>query len=296
MRNKLTLCCLLISFWLASTACNQRITLTPTNTTMAMVSHRVTQTSQATATIIIPTPTITIPALTRTPLPTLPPEDAQKLALKMWKTNGGCLFPCWLGIIPGKTTGDEVYASFSGYADRIEGDKKNGYDVTLKFPDSPHREIGELTAWIILEDGIVDRIQSPEDLSLSEVLSIYGPPSEVRILAISYSTIDPIGRFTLVLFYKDKGFIAIYDGTNERTRMIHVCPDHIQGPQQVWLIWTPDEKKTFSGVGSLIYLISPYPPPSEADYIPLEQLTGLDVQGFYERYRHAENGSICMEM
>jgi len=249
------------------------------------------------------TPTFTImppPTLTWTPRPTLPPYQAQAMALNLLKNNGGCLLPCWIGISPGKTTWDEAYAFLSIFADQIPGGKddlSNVHTVRFKLSDASYNGGLETGATIYTDKGVVDRITVfPEDISLSDLLATYGLPSEIRIHAIGIYTMSPKGRFTLILFYKDKGILAVYDGINEKSNIIHICPDNIQGPQQIWLLWSPAKEFTFSEAGKQILLFSNPPPPAEKDYNSLGDVSNLTINDFYQRYKDPKNGKICIEM
>jgi hypothetical protein len=234
-----------------------------------------------------------------TPRPTLSPQQAQAFGLKLFKTNGNCLLPCWIGLTPGKTSWNEAYAFLATFADSISSRDNllsKVHTIRFKFPDTSYRGVSETAATIILQDGVIDKIRTPEDISLSELLSAYGSPTEIRILIIGTDTMDPIGRFTLVLFYQNNGIMAVYDGINERSKIVHICPNHIQGLQQRWLLWAPVNNLTFTEAGKEILLISPYPPPAESDYIALENLSDLSIDAFTQRYSDPKNQGICMEM
>jgi hypothetical protein len=262
----------------------------PTITSTPVPSFTLTDTIQPTMTFT-PTmqPTLT-PTPSWTPRPSLPPDQARTFALQVVKTNGGCQLPCWLGITPGKTTWDEVYSFFVTFAKNIYPqvlDSSYTGRVILKFPD-----LSERGAYLHMDkDGVVTQIETPEDIPLPDLLTTYGPPSEIRIRAIGVVTMSPVGRFTLVLFYPDKGILAVYDGENEKANFIHICPNHIQVPQTAWLLWSPLEKMSFAEAGKETIIRDP---PSEADFIPLEKLTGMDIETFYERYKNPANQGICM--
>jgi len=234
--------------------------------------------------ISLPT-AITTP--TWTPLPTLPPDQAQAFALEMMTTNGGCELPCWLGITPGKITWNEAHAFLATFADEINS-KKNMNGVMFKFPDlTKHGAILYNN-----QEGVVIQISSWDDIPLPDLLTTYGVPSEIWIHAIGVYTLSPVGRFTLVIFYQDQGIMAVYDGENERSNLIHICPSNIHELEHNWLFWSPTEKLTFSEAG--MKTLFPYSPEIEEKYISFESLTGLDVKSFYERYKDPANQDICM--
>jgi hypothetical protein len=268
------------------------LTVTPIHTELSKLNPSLvmTETKQISPTLTwTPRPT---PTLTWTPWPTLPKDQAQNYAQKIMKTNGGCQLPCWIGISPGITTWSEAYAFLAPFADSIIN-----YEVYFKFPDNSYRGVSETAAFFeVRGNGLIDKISTTTDISLSNLLTTYGLPSEIRIRAIGIYTVDPVGRFTLVLFYKNKGIMAVYDGKNEKNKIIHICPDHIQGPQSAWLLWDPADQLTFSVAGRETMLISDPPPPSEDDYIPLEKLTGMSINAFYQRYKDPQNSRVCIEI
>jgi hypothetical protein len=224
---------------------------------------------------------------------TLSPDETLSIAESMIKTNGGCAFPCWLGIIPGKTTWREAYktlAPFSADISPEELDSSGVSHVDFQFPDSTRRGAYLLSN----KEGIVSQIESPEDISLPDLLTDYGPPSDIRIHAIGVYTMDPVGRYILVLMYQERGFMAVYDGENEKSIIIHICPNKIKEPQHARLLWPPTEKITFSDTGKKT--LFPYSPEEEEKFIPLETLTGLSVESFYERYKDPANQGVCMEI
>jgi hypothetical protein len=239
------------------------------------------------------------PSQTWTPRPTLPKAQAENFALNLLKTNGGCKLPCWIGITPGKTTWDEAYAFLATFAETEYGygiRSENERYANLNLPKNSFlNRSEELANFTLKPDGRIDQIYTHMDIALSDLLRDYGPPTEVRLLAIGVYTMDKFGRYTLVLFYKEQGFMAVYYGKNERSLIIHICPDHAE-IQQPWLFWDPMDQLTFSQVGERTSLIDKYPPPSEQDYIPIEKLTDLTPETFYQRYKDPKNLGTCMEM
>jgi hypothetical protein len=259
----------------------------PTNTLAATVQPIPTFTPMVTQTAL---PMVTI-LPTWTLKPTLPSKQAQEYALEMVRTNGGCKLPCWLGITPGKTTWGEAYGILAPFAKDIdpqEPEPGNISHVPFSFPDSTERG-----AYLTYNKaGVVFQIETPENIPLPELLTTYGPPSEIRIHAIGVYTMDPVGRFTLVLFYQNQGIMAVYDGENEKSNFIHICPSYIHEPQFAWLLWSPTEKLTFSDAGKMT--LFPHSPEEEEKYISLEKLTGMDVQTFYAQYKDPANQGKCM--
>ena len=265
----------------------------PSPTMDLSTTPTMTETSTRTPTETLVLITTEAPTNTWTPRPTLPPDEAKAMALKMILTNGNCLFPCWMGITPGKTTWDEAYAFLATFADHFYYTGGNSYGVFFKLPkDAPPLYSG---AAISVRNGIVESISTAVNLKLSDLLTSYGMPSEVKIWAIGFDTMDPVGSFTLVLFYPDKGILATYTGQNELGQTIHICPSHITG-RLSWFFWDPDQHLTYSEIGRQLLLFNDPFPPHEKDYVDLPQAAGMSLETFYQQYQHPENNEKCFAM
>ena len=108
---------LLLSLFLVTTGCSNRAVLITLQTTPTIVASTPVSTLTPTKPLLtltrISTPTLT-PLLTNTPTskptPTrFPPEQAELMVLDLLENNGGCLLPCWWGIVPGQTTWEEAH-------------------------------------------------------------------------------------------------------------------------------------------------------------------------------------------
>lgn len=78
-------------------------TISPVSATRA-ADRVLALTASSTAGSSSPTPTATAtprPTLANSPLPTLPPNEAQALVLELLEHNAGCRLPCWWGFSPG---------------------------------------------------------------------------------------------------------------------------------------------------------------------------------------------------
>jgi hypothetical protein len=233
-----------------------------------------------------------------TPRPTLPPGQAQVLALNIIRTNGNCLFPCWLGMVPGETRWNDIYAYFGTFADRIISADDGHYGIFLKFPPGSTR-LNLYGMDIHVTDGIIDRIQTNtailtrEDYTLSYLLSTYGPPTEIRIRAVGLSTLDSRGDYTVALFYGNKGILAVYGGYTNLGKIMRVCPDNTDGAG-TWLFWDTNKEITFEEAATFVNLMSPQSP--NLIYPPLKDAAGITVDDFYQKYKDPANRYDCFEM
>ena len=214
----------------------------------------------------------------------------------MIKTNGGCSFPCWLGIVPGQTRLVEALASLAPFADRIIlGGPYYSYRIYFTLPESLGG-LKDLSAGLYDENGIITVIQTVMPISLANLLRTYGPPSEVFIQAIGWSTLATVGQFTLVLYYHDKGILAVYDGEVARGRLLYISPDLITRPKSTFLLlWDPNKNMSFAEAARRTQLITP-PSLTEEDYLSLENVTNLNAQSFYQRYKDPQNSGLYFQM
>jgi len=86
----------------SSPAISQAVEFNATRTLSETALPRATSTSTGAPTLTN-APVTLLPTLTRTPLPTLDTDDAQMRVLRLLEDNADCQFPCWWGILPGKT-------------------------------------------------------------------------------------------------------------------------------------------------------------------------------------------------
>ena len=212
----------------------------------------------------------------------------------MLLTNGNCQLPCWLGITPGKTHWDEAYSFLITFADHINSSiyyDFHLYGVIFKLPEGSPHDLSYGATLFVQNNTVVTILYAP-NINLSDLLRTYGMPSQVIIRVIGFDTMDPVGRFTLALFYPDKGILAIYTGQNELARTIHICPNKITG-KLTWTLWSPEQKKTLSEVGKDTLFTDP---PTEGDFIDMPQAAGISLETFYQVYQKPENNGKCMTM
>ena len=237
----------------------------------------------------VPTnPTLLVDTIT--PLPTIPVHERQAYVSDLITNNGGCLLPCWWGIQPGKTTWDEARNFLLSFGANIKLLQDNLYGVTYhNLPNTISG--GGVGATIFIDSGLVQTIRTDVFYSLDDVLQVYDQPDEVWIY--TDRGIDPKARFILVLFYGEKGFIAVYRGTAEKEAILKVCPNAIGEDQTVWFLWSPPLQLSFEDVGPNALLFTG---PSDNRFHRLEEVTNINARQFYDRYRNKENFSDCLSV
>lgn len=258
-------------------------------------------------------PTLT-PVATDTPttVPTLLVDQARQHLLDLLANNGSCHLPCLWGITPGQSTSQDAQASWSPLSSI-----QSIYDIEPSFGSerghiSPDYVEGDLMlhtkVHYLSENQIISNIsfkawewqeyvasngspglasifdsqtfgQRTAYYSLADVLSKQGKPASVMI-----STSGPPqiyiggGGFYIVLLYPDKGIWVNYT-----TQMYVVgssvrgCPADAHIEMELYPPGNPDSffallEKTDWGVKKI-------------GYKPLEEVTSMSVQEFYDAFR-----------
>lgn len=204
-----------------------------------------------------PTPTRTAtPTATAThkPLPTLPLPEAIEKMQELLEMNGGCAFPCWWGITPGKTTWNEVLDTLQPIAWRMSSLKNHPVykdKVTREFyfamDDQPTLMNSLMVIFVLKKETMeIEWIVSGQSYDLEKLLLNYGIPEEIWITANGIPVTGPVD-YTVHLFYSDKGIMA---GINNYAGMVHkngedfakVCNTALIDNATGMLFWPPDTR------------------------------------------------------
>jgi hypothetical protein len=233
---------------------------------------------------------------TWTPLPTLPPAEAQALVLELLETNGGCDLPCWWGMTPGKTEWLPSKAFLDSFAIDIYpkvNPKNTGKYYTFEVPKLFDSD-GKYNLSIHAIDGIIDTFNTSGGITLSEMLSGYGIPKDILIFAKSSSSMLPYASYELVLYYPDQGIFAIYEGETQHGRRLQICQSEFitSYPPPYLYLWSPGKNKTFDDIREEIQM----PRGRYAIYYPLEDLSGMSIEEFYTTYVDPMNANVCFEI
>jgi hypothetical protein len=236
--------------------------------------------------------TPSLPALTPTwtPLPTLPPEEAQELISELMETNNECRLPCWWGIIPGETTWAEARQFFDTFAKEIHVSQRRDHGILIVYDVEGSTREGGIGLWLDKENVIIKIETGPITLQdhfrIDRLLHNYGPPSEVYIRATpSFPSRDL--PFTLVLYYSQEQFLLNYQlWARKVDNNLLACPKD-QGPYIT--IWSPSEEWTNERLQSEVLGASP-----SRLLRPLDEVTDLRVEDFYRIFSKQDNDS-CIE-
>jgi hypothetical protein len=159
--------------------------------------------------------TATTTPLSTTITPLNIPPDPNEIFEAWLQGDSGCIFPCWAGIIPGKTNWDDAINILSDVVtlhDTFEKDdcrygecKSASWQYTLN---------GEAYSGIIYEkENLVHSIsigsESTSIYALREVFIKYGRPNQILTSASSY-TPEGSPLLEMILLYEDRGFVIRY--------------------------------------------------------------------------------------
>lgn len=239
-----------------------------------------------------PLPTSTIP-----PLPTLSPTEIDAIIFDLYENNGGCLFPCFWGFIPGQTkweTVEKFVTPFAYHVDFASSESSDGgldvaeVNVVLSQVSSvPESQLYGVKNGIII--ALEAHLLPVADNTIPAILDTYGQPSEIWVLTASAPMDDVLG-FSLTLFYAQHHFMLTYSNWDGE-----IIDGKVRGclsgeEESLHLVtWSPEEKLTFVEAEHGLH----EPRPIIYD-LPLEEATGISVQTFYEKFKNA-NGPICLE-
>lgn len=190
----------------------------------------------------VPTTSPTLQS-TSTPFSTLVPQDQDAYLLNLIGTNGGCRFPCIMGIEPGKTSWESLRKIF----DPISATNKGPYDWNLNIIGNENLI---LNMFFNGSDNIINHINvqysfapygpsirsdpfgpAIQQYSMQKIFANYGMPS--RILLFPQEQLEELGpgpTLEIVLFYDKLGFVVHYGFENVltvlSTSVYYVCPEY----------------------------------------------------------------------
>lgn len=235
---------------------------------------------------------------TWTPLPTLSAPEAEALVRELFRTNRGCLLPCWWGITPGITPWEEARSFLGQFAQISGGVSPIEKSLLVEFAQIPvPADIFPipLQQVYLIREGVVESMEIyPGNAgdTLSHFLSTYGPPEEIWIS--TYSTEYPPGvlPFMVNLFYPEQGILAGYGPERSYFAGKYVRGCQMEAPASKFGLWSPSQEMTYAEAAEYFRFHSVGDP--GILYLPIEEAAGMDVKSFYETYK--EPGSRkCLE-
>ena len=195
-----------------------------------------TPTSTLTKTPIPPTITHTLIAtMTLTPLPTLESKQAEEVVIPLLqKAETDCLAPCFWGIVPEKTTLEEVesvfaHLGFRSTSEPVENNReRHHYYHRYEFDSGIF-----INADIVFHNSIVEgvRVRISEKLVPAErkwlayspetLIRRYGTPSKAEFFVSMREA--PFSLYSMILYFESVNLIVEYSYEKDSSDFI-ICP------------------------------------------------------------------------
>lgn len=255
------------------------------------------------ATVAISATSIPTQTPTWTPSPTLSRRAAYALVQDLLENNGGCQLPCWWGITPGITNWDQARHFLETFVIEIKQNWKGtviidgvpvqqaDYYITYEIERDVKSRIYVLVENGIVEETVIGGRGSQRSFRLHQLLTNYGPPSDVFIRAHRYTNDGSPPPFDFVLYYARNHFWAHFRLTGRLVGdKLEGCPQSID--PRIW-VGAPDQEWTL--VALFDYVFGP-PIPGFPAYptLTLKKATGMDLETFTNIFKDPDNQS-CLE-
>jgi len=299
--------------------------LSPTKTTLPTITPSTTNTIIPLPTLAPDLTSTTIPLPTATIVPTLITEEARKRLLELLMTNGDCRLPCIWGITPGKSSyleGQSILMPLKGIADTTGtgfgvSSTDNISHLYIEVDSiSPlyiegNMRLNTLLAYVYGTDGIVSSISFgalEEEVtydakgnwttkrpiydsttfgkrvayySLAHFLTEQGIPASIMI-QFSGMQFSPVvaGGLDIALLYPSQGIWVNYEMTMQNRGNTKMgCPNgNAQVDMELFPLGTPSS--FYAQLDQTNWGIT------KGGYKPLEEVTTMSVEKFYEIFRN----------
>ncbi len=248
-----------------------------------------------------PNPTSTntfIPTATWTPLPTILPDEFSDTLLNLLNSNAGCELPCWLGIIPGKTTMPEAVHHFTQFPIEIGNirnretiyDGKNYLVSSFGFRvDISGKVVGSVDITStdeILNTILIQFVEYSGNYQINQLLESFGKPNGVYISAQASSPIAELAPTILILDYRVKGILAWYEFPTIRiAENLRFC---LNSKKTSLALWNPSFDVYRLPIDDYLIDITGFPSK------PLADATTFTLNSFYEIFVNSSSGK-CIE-
>jgi hypothetical protein len=239
-----------------------------------------------------------LPSATSSPYSTLIPSKAEALIEKIVTSDEICSFPCWAGIVPGKTRWSDIHSFLGSFAKvrKHSPSQPRGYTVFVPAPNTPpDNEVWFATIYLD-DNNVVKYVEgNRKRISIDQLLNRYGQPDEINLFILGVLPSDPVEEFRLVISYKEQGFLMIYEGETTNQRLLDICPLGITEDPGFW-IWNPEDANAF------VTITEDKSYSSFWDYWPQYQDITIATKGevtvdsFYETYSNSANTDLCFRV
>ncbi|MBX3047704.1 MAG: hypothetical protein KIT46_08270 [Anaerolineales bacterium] len=150
--------------------------------------------------------------------PTLSPDRAAEVVRRYLTDTSICKLPCWLGVLPNRTTVEEMHEFLgrlggeSEYANPSEVVSHN-YVIKDGF-SSFYSESGVIVAYRveILLNALSELLDDFLKLSAANLIEVYGHPDDITIFRPRLIEPTNLEFYSILTFYHTEGFLVIEEG------------------------------------------------------------------------------------
>jgi len=231
------------------------------------------------------------------PGPTLTAEESQNEIAKLMQGNPDCLFPCWWGIVPGKTsrfytTAALTYLNLKWVVFELPEGMEFGSPF-VKDGDFIRATVGYTVIDDIVEDihirgdGSSDQVFAKrwEYYSLTEMLKTYGLPTRFWAILVEGGEVGSSrNSYHLLVFYDEAKALIRYTGSTETDVL---CPDFNTG-QVDWLdiyLQSPDTSRKLTDITNVSRAIEMLDQP---DVYRVEKMTESRIIELYNLFTQSK--------
>jgi hypothetical protein len=285
-------CTLLLVFVLASCSLSVQITPAPDE---KLIPTPFVPTETATSARLTLTNTV-VPS-TVTPHPTLAPSDVTQFINKLASTDEICIFPCWGGIVPGKTNWSDISSLLASFAkvNKHSPSSPKGYAVYIPLSNQYPNDLLWLSIYLD-ENDIVKYIHGWRyNLPIDQILGKYGKPEQIYLFVLGVLPSDSMEEFRFLLSYEEQGFFVVYSGETQNQPHLEICPSNITEGPYFWL-WSPQDLKAMSTIvsgGPAYYFYGDW---SKYQEISIATQGNITIDWFYETYSNPANVNTCIQV
>jgi hypothetical protein len=234
-------------------------------------------------------------------------------------TNNECKLPCWLGLIPGKATEDDISSllyPISGRhsalptTDYVRKDSIFTVETSDGFPElyfDLFDQNGILLRVYVVTDSLnrppSDPIYAPQlteamqIYSLDQVLTIYGKPSRVLIgVKSGPAEAGAPWLYHLFVVYDNLGFMIYYEGgdLHRSGDTISVCPSYLKLNYLNLFLQSPESDSSLDMFVKDIDGLSLQDMVSQGMFMDIKSATNLSPEDFYMKLKQS-NTETCIE-
>lgn len=229
---------------------------------------------------------------TITPYPTLPSEVANTKLLELIHSNGGCSFPCIWNITPGYHEWSVIEQNLSTFLEikqwkpefavppSILTSELTAYISTKRSENLSDNSA--LISFVVSDTTIVQIIYHPQ-MSLAEILRLYGEPDQVYIQTIRNEGMGSDNpAFHLALHYSQKNFLVDIPTTGYISgSYLNAYPQYVK---PIIISWSSDIGKSID-----MDEIKWYCAGGGYQVKSLEETTQLSIEEFSSIYQNSDN-------